>query len=313
MPGPSVGLSIIRYRPDLTKPQVKPIPLGVVVEIRTRRFIVMGLAARNALTTREREKLDGIALRQLTNPAEFIENEIDRVAAEDPINVLERLADEHPWSLQFTAPTSEGISDELARLDTPEEALQSVLAILPEKAEQVGIGKFQARLSRKGKRAPKRAARPALRPTPSYSLWNEPPGVAVNGSGNDLRHLSRPGKSIGSGARRPGQIQVSRVLSSDPVARQRRLGTAPALPTPGPPRGRNWRYARRGLPGRLPGGRRASTIWTCLRAGAPGWCPTDAWGWRSHARPRPVASAHRGPAAHRAGSGRARRSGRSRT
>ena len=117
----ALGFSVIHYRPNLSRPNAKPIPLGVVLEIITSDFVVMGIIARTSLTKPERDKLDAIMLRQLEDPAKYIEADIIRCAEESPASILQQLAAEHEWSLQFTQPSAKGLSSRLAQFDTPEQ------------------------------------------------------------------------------------------------------------------------------------------------------------------------------------------------
>ena len=154
---PTCGLSVIEYRPDLSNSRTKSIPLGVILEINEPGFGVIGLLARTSLTTREFNKLDGIAQQQLKDPPKFITGEIDRAMEQAPSAILEHLAREHSWSFHITAPTITNLPNELADLDTPEEIISHLALRIRREAEKIGIKGPKKPAARKAG-APKRRA-----------------------------------------------------------------------------------------------------------------------------------------------------------
>ena len=109
----TLKISLIQYRPDLSRLNAENIPLGVGLELQSSDIALIGLMARTSLPDIERLKLDAVGRHQLQSPSKYLRREFERAMEESPGAVLEYLAKSHQWSLQITEPQERKLPNSL--------------------------------------------------------------------------------------------------------------------------------------------------------------------------------------------------------
>ena len=113
-------LSGILYRTDLTKPDTDVILLGLVAEVHANHDGAIGLLVRKSLYPPELQKLDDIARVQFSNPPEYLIRVMEEAIEQHSRKILDKLAKNHEWALNFTAPISFDVPDDYADGDAME-------------------------------------------------------------------------------------------------------------------------------------------------------------------------------------------------
>lgn len=118
--GDGIALSVIQYRPDLIAPAASNILLGFLIEVKAPAGHLIGLLARESLSTKEKNQLDAIARVQLTDPSKYLARECSKAFASAEGSILDYLSQEHAWALMITEPNRRSLPAKLARLKRPE-------------------------------------------------------------------------------------------------------------------------------------------------------------------------------------------------
>lgn len=164
-------VSFIQYRPDVSKPNVRPIQLGVAVEVRGKDFGILGLFARESLSPAELEKLDFFSRDQIESPKDYLKSEIERAMKEAPAEVLGYLAKEHRWALEVSVPRELPARHPLANLKNLDQILSAIPGVLKARAKELANREFSTsaapkKKARQGRKASARHSVAATRKSP---------------------------------------------------------------------------------------------------------------------------------------------------
>ncbi len=146
-------VSFIQYRPDVSKPDVRPIQLGVAVEVRGKDFGILGLFARESLFPAELEKLDFFSRDQIESPKDYLKSEIERAMKEAPTEVLGYLAKEHRWALEVSVPRELPARQSFANLKNLDQILSAIPKVLKARAKELANKEFSTSTASKKKKA----------------------------------------------------------------------------------------------------------------------------------------------------------------
>ena len=133
---PKCLLSMIQYRPDVSKPDIKSIPLGITFEFRGKDICLIGLLSRKTLTPTEIGKLDLITRGQLESPMEYLRSELERAMKEAPSQVIEFFSEQHTWALEVTTPEKVSVPPSFAKLTNANELLGKIAELIKRHVEK---------------------------------------------------------------------------------------------------------------------------------------------------------------------------------
>ena len=158
----NVMYSVFEYRPNPSQPEKDRIPLGIVMEVVTPKWIVIALRARSFLTPGELALLDGIGRDLLKSPNQFLKSEIEELLYEPrrPGEILVRLANKHEWSIHITEPKKREVKVPagVSARDAVDYALDDVFG-------RVMVDPAKAPVGKHGKRKNVVTAEPAISPS----------------------------------------------------------------------------------------------------------------------------------------------------
>lgn len=100
-PSGQVRYSPIQYFTNLTTPDGRIIPLGVIAEFWDQDFCILGMLARTSITKPEMSMVGGLARNILINPSKYLSEQFHESWEESWGESVPFLAEKHPYALNF--------------------------------------------------------------------------------------------------------------------------------------------------------------------------------------------------------------------